>query len=83
MIVIEVDDVYEDRSMRWNNLLCPRGRKKRDAYEMKFNFGYTVLGESIGRGAPRLATYVTRLNSIKLFFWIGVCKQIRLQFKKI
>ena len=31
------------------------------------NLSYTVLGESIERGAPRLASYVTRLKHIKLF----------------
>ena len=68
MIVSEVDDMYEARSMHWNNLLCSRGSKKRDAYEMMFNLSYTVLGESIGREAPRLASYVSRLNPIKSFF---------------
>jgi len=37
MIVSAFDDAYEDRSMHWNNLLCSRGSKKRDAYEMIFN----------------------------------------------
>jgi hypothetical protein len=45
---------------------------------MMFNLSYTVLGKSIGRGAPHLASYVTRLNPIKLF----VCEQLLLQFKK-
>jgi len=35
-----------------------------------FEISYTVLGGSIGRGEPdrRLASYVTRLNTTKLFF---------------